>query len=234
MIDETLAKRYWPARNPVGAEIGNDGQWATIVGVVGSVHDQDLATPSDGTIYIPGYGGTALVVRTATEGTPLSGVISDQVRAINRDVSVYDVAPMKGLIATSLARRRFATTLVTLFALLAFVLALTGLYGVIAYLVAERASEIGLRLALGAQRKNVFRLMLTEGLRMALLGVLLGLLSYAVLRRFIASQLFGIGPLDFFTLAVVSFSLLALATTATFNPAWRAMQVDPMIALRYE
>ncbi len=204
------------------------------MGVVGRVHDRDLATEPEGTIYIPGYGGTTLAVRTASDPVNLAGVVSDEVRAINGDVPIYDIESMKDLVAASLERRRFATTLLTLFALLAFVLALIGLYGVIAYLVTERAPEIGLRLALGAQRTDVFRLMLTQGLRMTLLGVALGLLSFLLVRPLIASQLFGVGPADVFTLIAVSLLLLGMATAATFIPARRAMRVDPIVALRYE
>jgi predicted permease len=234
IIDEALAKRFWPNGDPIGAEIGNDGQWATIVGVVGSVHDQDLAIESDGTIYIPGYGGTTLAVRTASNALSLARAVSDQVRAINEDVPVYDVVTAKGLVAASLQRRRFATTLLTLFALLAFLLALVGLYGVIAYLVTERAPELGLRLALGAQRMDVLRLLLAQGLRIALVGVGLGLLGFAVIRPLIASQLFGVGSADLLTLTGVSFLLLGMAATATYIPARRAMRVDPIVALRYE
>jgi putative ABC transport system permease protein len=234
IIDEALAKRFWPNGDPIGTEIGNNGQWATIVGVVGSVHDRDLTTESAGTIYIPGYGGTTLAVRTASDPMLLAHVVREQVRAINGDVPVYDVQPVSGLVAASLERRRFATTLLTLFALLAFVLALIGLYGVIAYLATERAPEIGLRVALGAQRRDVLRLMLTQGLRIASLGVVLGLLGSLVVRPLLASQLFGVGPADLFTLIAVSLLFLGTAAAAIFIPARRAMRVDPMAALRYE
>ena len=234
IIDEALAKRFWPTGDPIGAEIGNDGQWAMIVGVVGSVHDQDLATAPEGTIYFPGYGGTTLAVRTVSDPTPLAGTVSDQVRAINGDVPIYDVETMKDLVAASLERRQFAATLLTLFALLAFILALIGLYGVVSYLVTERAPEIGLRMALGAQHTDVLKLMLTQGLRMALLGVALGLFSFLSIRPLIASQLFGVGPADLFTLTAVSLLLLGMAMSATLIPARRAMRVDPMVALRHE
>jgi putative ABC transport system permease protein len=234
IIDEALAKRFWPTSDPIGAEIGNDGQWATIVGVVGSVRDRDLAAKPGGTVYIPGYGGMTLAVRTASNPTPLADIARDQVHAINGDVPVYDVETMKDLVGASLEQRRFATTLLTLFASLTFVLALIGLYGVIAYLVTERAPEIGLRLALGAQRKDVLRLMLTQGLRMALVGVALGLLGFLLVRPLIANQLFGVGPADLFTLISVSLTLLGMASAATLVPAQRATRVDPMLALRHE
>lgn len=234
IIDQALAKRFWPNSDPIGAEIGNNGQWATIVGVVGNVHDRDLATESEGTIYIPGYGGTTLAVRTASDPMLLADVVREQVRAINGDVPVYDVQTVSGLVAASLERRRFAATLLTLFSLLAFVLALIGLYGVIAYLATERAPEIGLRMALGAQRTDVLSLMLTQGFWMASLGVALGLLGSLLVRPLIASQLFGVGPTDLFTLIAVSLLFLGTAAAAIFIPARRAMRVDPMVALRYE
>lgn len=232
IIDEALAKQLWPSGDPIGAEIGNDGQWATIVGVVGGVHDQDLTTEPEGTIYVPGYGGTTLVVRTASNPLPLAGAVGEQVRAINADVPIYDVGTAKDLVAASLQRRRFATTLLTLFGVLAFLLALIGLYGVIAYLVTERASEIGLRLALGAESTDVLRLMLTQGLRVALLGVALGFLGFMMIRPLIASQLFGVGSADLPTLIAVSFLLLGMATVATALPARRAMRIDPMATLK--
>jgi predicted permease len=234
IIDEALAKRFWPAGNAIGAEIGNDGQWATIVGVVGSVRDRDLAAAPEGTIYIPGYGGTTLAVRTASNLTTLADVVRDQVHAINGDVPVYDVETMEALVEASLARRRFATTLLTLFAVLAFLLAFIGLYGAISYLVTERVPEIGLRLALGAQRRDVLRLMLSKGLHIALMGVGLGLFSFLLVRPLIASQLFGVGPADLLTLIAVSLLLLGMAAAATFIPARRATRVDPIVALRYE
>jgi putative ABC transport system permease protein len=233
IIDEALAKRFWPTSDPIGAEIGNAGQWATIVGVVGTVHDQDLAIEPEGTIYTPGYGGTTLVVRTASNPLPLAGAVSEQVRTINEDVPIYDVETAKDLVVASLQRRRFATTLLTLFAFLAFLLALIGLYGVITYFVTERTPEIGLRLALGAQRRNLLRLLLTQALRIALVGIGLGLLGFVVLRPLIASQLFGVGSSDLLTLVAASFLLLGMAAAATFIPARRAMRIDPATTLRY-
>jgi putative ABC transport system permease protein len=149
-------------------------------------------------------------------------------------VPVYDVQTVSGLVAASLERRRFATALLTLFALLAFVLALIGLYGVIAYLATERAPEIGLRVALGAQRTDVLRLMFTEGLRIASVGVVIGLLGSLLVRPLLASQLFGVGPADLFTLIAVSLLFLGTAAAAIFIPVRRAMRVDPVVALRYE
>jgi predicted permease len=234
IIDEALAKRFWPNADPVGAEIGNDSQWATIVGVVGNVHDRDLAIIPEGTIYIPGYAGTTLAIRTTAAPMPLAAAVIDQVHATNGEVPAYDVETAKDLVTASLDRRRFATTLLTLFALLALLLALIGLYGVVAYLVTERAPEIGLRLALGAQRRDILKLMLTQGLRMALIGIAIGLLGSMLIRPLVASQLYGVGPTDLPTLIAVSLLLLGAAMAATTIPARRATRVDPMVALKYE
>jgi putative ABC transport system permease protein len=149
-------------------------------------------------------------------------------------VPVYEVKTANELVEASLARCRFATTLLTLFALLALILALVGLYGLTSYLAAERTSEIGIRMALGVQRTSVLRLLLTQGLRMASLGLLLGLFSCLLLRPVIASQLFGVGPADSLTLISVSVLFLGIATMATALPARRATRIDPMSALRCE
>lgn len=234
IIDEALATRFWPNSDPLGVEIGNDGQWATIIGVVRTVHDQDLSIVPEGTIYIPGYGGTTLAVRTASNPLLLAQAVSEQVRVINKDVPIYQVETATNLVAASLQRRRFATILLSLFAMLAFFLALVGLYGLIAYLVVERAPEIGLRLALGAQHMDVFRLLILRGLRIAVMGVGLGFLGFALIRPLIASQLFGVGSSDMPTLVVVSFLLLGMAAVATSIPAWRAMHTDPIVTLRYD
>jgi putative ABC transport system permease protein len=234
IIDEALAKRWWPSGDPIGAEIGNDGQWAAIVGVVGNVHDRDLATESTGIIYYPSFAGTTLAIRTASDPTALAGAVIEQVHATNGDVPVCDVEAVSDLVKASLGRRRFAATLFSLFALLAFALALIGLYGVIAYLVTERAGEISIRMALGAQPADVLKLMLSQGFGMAICGVVLGLVGVVVVRPLIASQLFGVGPADSFTLLAVPLLLLGMAMVATFIPARRAARVDPLVALRHE
>jgi predicted permease len=235
VIDEALAKRVWPGRDPLGAEIGwEEGKWATIIGIVGDVHDSDLAVESKGMFYVPGYGGATLVVRTTSDPRPLIGAVREQIRAVDAEQPVYNVSTMGELVAVSLARRRFAVTLLALFAALALVLAFIGLNGVIAYLVTLRTHEIGIRLALGAQRADVLRLILSQGLLMSLAGVAIGLVAALLATRLLASQLFGVHPADSQSLVAVTLLLVAVAMIASYLPARRATRVDPAVALRCE
>ena len=235
VIDEALAKRLWPASDPLGAEIGwEEGKWATIIGIVGDVHDSDLATESKGMFYVPGYGGTTLVVRAASDPRSLISAVSEQIRAVDAEQPVYDISTMSELVAASLARRRFAVILLALFATLALALALIGVSGVIAYLVTLRTHEIGIRLALGAQHADVLRLILSQGLLMSLAGVAIGLVAALFAAPLLASQLFGIHPTDSQTLVAVTLLLMAVAMIASYIPARRATRVDPLVALRYD
>jgi len=236
IIDEALAKRFWGEQNPVGKNIGWDtnGPWATIVGEVGTVHT-DLAVESKGTIYFPyALSGTTLVVRTAGDPRPLAGALRAQVQAVDPDQPVYDVKTMQERVDASLERRRFAAALLGLFAALALVLAVIGLNGVIAFLVSQRTHEIGIRMALGAQPGDVLRLVVGQGLSMALAGVAAGLVGAGLATRFIASELFGVRAIDPVTFFAVPILLLAAAMLASYLPARRATRVDPIVALRYE
>ncbi|HEV2194140.1 MAG TPA: ABC transporter permease [Candidatus Acidoferrum sp.] len=235
IIDETLAKRFWPNENPIGSEIGNksDG-WATVIGVVGAVHDTDLAAESKGTIYVPGYAGTTLVIRTKSNPAAFVAAVSEAIGQTDRSVAVYDVNTMQDLLVASLQRRKFAAMLLTVFAGLALALASVGLYAVLSYLVTRRTHEIGIRIAIGASRENVLLLIFRYGLTMSLSGVALGLGASLLLKPLIASQLFGVQPLDALTMSLASLMLVMTAMLASFVPANRATRVDPMVALRHE
>ena len=182
IIDEALAHRFFAGRNPIGAQIGNDEKWATIVGVVGTVHDGDLALEPAGTIYIPGYAGSTAVVRTAGNPLAVASAVSEQLRALNGDVAIYAVEPMTDLVSQSLVRQRFATTLLGLFALAALVLSFVGVYSVTAYRVTKGTHEIGLRMALGAQRRDILHLALSHGFLIASIGIAAGLAGSSALR----------------------------------------------------
>jgi predicted permease len=234
IIDEALAKRFFPGRNPVGAQIGNDGKWATIVGVVGTVHDGDLAIEPVGTIYIPGYAGSTVVVRTAANPVTVASAVGELLRTMNGDVAIYAVEPMTELVSQSLVRQRFATTLLGLFALAAFALSFVGVYSVTAYRMTKRTHEIGLRVALGAQRRDILNLALGHGLLVAWIGIAFGLAGSSALRPLLANQLYGVGPSDLLTLFSVAALLLGATLIATYIPARRATKVDPMQALRHE
>jgi putative ABC transport system permease protein len=235
LIDETLAKRFWPNEDPIGAEIGDDEDgWATVIGVVGAVRDTNLAEQSKGMIYVPGYAGTTLVVKTKSNPIALVAGVRDAINQTDSSVPIYDVNTMDGLLAGSLQRRKFAAALLTLFAILALALASVGLYAVLSYLVTRRTREIGIRVAIGASRDNVLLLIFRYGLRIAISGVALGLAGSLFLKPLIVSQLFGVQPLDWLTLSLASLLLVMTAMLASYVPAHRAMRVDPMVALRHE
>src|SRR5438094_1576000 len=235
IIDETLAKRFWPDQDPIGSEIGSkeDG-WATIIGVVGDVRDTDLAAESKGTIYFPGYVGTTLIIKTKSNPTAFVAAIREAIHDVDSSVPVYDVKSMQDLVAASLERRKFATLLLTPFAALALALASVGLYAVLSYVVARRTKEIGIRIAIGASRDNILLLVFRHGLMMTLSGMALGLGIALLMKPLIASQLFGIEAFDVATFTLASVLLAMTAHVAIFVPANRAIRVDPMIALRHE
>ncbi len=237
VIDEALAKRFWHAVDPIGKNLGWDpkGPWATIVGVVGTVHSTELEEESKGTIYFPGtLPGMALVVRAASDPRALAGVLREQIEAVDRDQPVYDIETMSARLARSVAERRFAATLLALFAGLALLLASIGLHGVISYLVAQGTHEIGIRMALGAQPGDVFRLVLGETLAVVAVGVAIGIPAAIGATRLLASVLFGVTPKDPLTFITVVLTLAAVAFLACYVPARRATRVDPLVALRYE
>ncbi|HJQ24976.1 MAG TPA: ABC transporter permease [Blastocatellia bacterium] len=237
IIDEALAKRFWPDRDPIGANLGwgSQGPWATIVGVVGTAHPKDLIQQPEGTIYFPWYlGSSALVVRTTDDPHRLVQTIREQVQAVDANLPVYDVKTMDERLARSLEARRFAVTLLGVFAALALLLAAIGLYGVIAYLVTQRSHEIGIRVALGASRADVLRLVLGQALQLALIGIGVGLAAALALTQFMSSLLFGVSPTDPLTFAAICIILTAVALLASYIPARRATRIDPMVALRYE
>ncbi len=237
LVDAALAKRFWPNGDAIGGGISwsEKGPWATVIGIVGNVRGSELAEESKGAFYIPQYFGiTTLVVRTAGNPDSVANAVRAQVASVDSEQPVYDVQTMDQRVSQSLERRRFATVLLGVFAALAFLLALIGLQGVIAYIVTQRTHEIGIRMALGAQRSDVLRDILRQGIALAAAGVAIGLIGTAMASRLIATQLFGVQPLDWETYLAASVVLIAAAALASYVPARRATRVDPMIALRYE
>jgi ABC-type antimicrobial peptide transport system permease subunit len=201
---------------------------------VGAVRDTDLAAESKGMIYVPGYAGTTLVIRTKSNPTTFLAAVREAINQTNSSVPVYDVNTMDGLLAASVQRRKFAAALLTLFAGLALALASVGLYAVLSYLVTCRTREIGIRIAIGASGGSVLRLIFRYGLTMSASGVVLGFGASVLLKPLIASQLFGVQPLDVLTMSLASLVLVMTAMLASYLPANRATRVDPMVALRHE
>ena len=245
IISETTARQYWPDGYAVGGRFAffQDGPpWIEVVGVAAPVHNSALDTESTPDVYLPfrenpfRYTPTAvtLVLRTGADGTAAASVIRPTVYALDRSLPVSEIRSMDDYLAESVAPRRFNLILVGFFAILALVLAAVGLYGVMGYLVSQRTGEIGLRMALGARRADVLRMILGKGLALSCMGVALGLaVSYAV-SEYLESLLFGVKPRDPIVFGVVAVVLVVIATLASYLPARRASNVDPMQALRME
>jgi len=245
VIDEVFARQYFPNADPIGKRInlGGDRDRLQIVGVVGHVKQWGIDA-SDGQqslqaqLYeplrqLPGSPDSLSVVVRAEGATPaLWAALRRVTQSQNSENIISRAQTMNEVIAGTLAPQRFSMILFDAFAAVALLLASVGLYGVISYLVVQRTQEIGVRLALGAQRRDVLRLVLSQGMKMALGGVALGLLAALGLTRLLAGMLYGVSPTDPATFAVIALSLVAVALLACYIPARRAMKVDPLVALR--
>ena len=219
-------------------DLDSESPWLTVVGVVANVKQYALDADSRVTFYTPhaqSPSGTMYVVtRTSVEPSSLANSLTKEARAIEPNVPAFDVKTMEQRLSDSLARRRFAMTALGLFALVAMALAAVGIYGVMSYAVAQRTREIGVRVALGAQGRDVLGLVIRQGMLLALVGIGLGLVGAAGVTRVMGSLLFGVGATDPLTFAAIALLLAASALLACYLPARRATKVDPMVALRYE
>jgi putative ABC transport system permease protein len=241
-VNEAFAARFWPGEDPIGKRMRFSGPlqehpWRTLVAVVGNVKNQlDVAAPPE--MYFPLRQQTqntmALVVRTSADPRSLEESVRAQVAALDRDQPVFDIRTMDDLRSLSVIPQRIGGTLMAAFAGFALVLAAIGLFGVIAYAVSERTREIGIRMALGAKPREVFRLVVGQGMTLALIGLLVGLPLALGMGRAVAGLLYGVAPNDFRTFVSVALLLALVAFVACYIPARRAMRVDPIIALRYE
>ena len=242
IINKALADEYFPGKNPTGQKIIIDMKDTnlpdTIIGVAGDVHESSLASAPEPLSYWPypelPYSVMTVVVRTTTPPLSMIPAVREVLRQLDKEQPIAKISTMDQLISDSVARSRFTMLLLSIFAGLALTLACIGIYGVMAYSVAQRTHEIGIRLALGAQRKDVLRLILRYGLRLALIGVGIGIAAGLLLTRLLASLLYGTKPGDPLTFIGVSALLIFVALMACYIPSRRAMRVDPMVALRYE
>ncbi len=240
MLDEQVARRAWPGESPIGKRVrsGPTSPWAEVVGVVGHIRHETLESDQRWQIYWNyqqrARDRMALVVRTSGDAQALVQPVLGAIKIVEPEQPAYAVRTMTDVVNQSLALRWFNTVVISLFAGSSLLLAMIGIYGVIAWTVKQRTREIGVRIALGAQRGAVLALVLQNGLKLAGVGIALGLIGSLVFARLLRSLLFAVGPTDPLTFVAVPVLLLCAALLACWIPARRATKVDPMVALRYE
>jgi putative ABC transport system permease protein len=238
IINDTAARRYWPDEEPVGKRLQVEGEeWLEVVGVVGDVKHLGQDSKSRPEVYVPylkkPWPFMTIVARGPQNVAALGETLREAVLAVDRDQPVYSVSTVEQLVSRSVARRRSNMLLLGIFAAVAMVIAAVGIYGVMSYSITQRKHEIGIRIALGASRRAILKMVLGYGLALALAGVAAGAVAALMLTRLIESLLFGVSATDPATFALISLTLMGVALAACAVPARRAMKVDPMIALRH-
>lgn len=238
IVNQALVTRYWPNHDAVGKKIHARDSWFTVIGVARNSDYMELKEKPRPFIYFPLFqvysSGMTIHVRTAGDPLALASTVEKSVHELNADLPVFDVNTLDSRVQLNTTNDRLAGTFVGLFGFLALILAAVGIYGVIAYSTRQRSHEIGIRMALGASPGDVFRVVIGQGARLVAIGIGIGLIASLVLTRLLSAQLFGISAADPVTFAGVAILLAAVALLACYIPAWRAMRVDPMVALRYE
>jgi putative ABC transport system permease protein len=243
VVNESLARKLWPKQNPLGkvlhssADSGPNVWRRVVVGVVADTRQLGLDSPPRPEMFFPfrrQFPNLALIVRTVGDPLHAAPAVTAQIWAIDKDQPVHDVYAMEHVVDDSISQRRFNMLLLAIFAATALVMAAVGIYGVLAYAVSRRTQEIGIRMALGAQTRDVFRLIGREGLVLVIIGIGIGLAGSLALTRLMSSLLFGVSPTDAATFAAVPALLAAVALVACYLPARRAAHVDPTVALRYD
>jgi putative ABC transport system permease protein len=239
VINEAAAQMYWPGEDPLGKHLEldrKDTSWTTIVGVIANARTISVSAAAVPQIYVSLFQKHEKHLVVFLRGHLDTGAIPDQLRrqiqSVDPTIPVFGAETLNQMVSDSLAVRRFTMEVVALFACAALLLSGLGIYGTISYVVSERTQEIGIRLALGAHRGNISRMVLLQGLRMALAGTAIGLAGALIVSRLIAGLLYGVKPTDPATLVGVTILLIGIALLASYVPARRAMRVDPMIALK--
>ena len=251
LVNETLARRYWPNADPVGQQIRlvfsatrtpwepipHQG-WLTIVGVVGDVRDWAWSEPKSGQLYLPDTQNPSrlmsLVARSSGDRAQLTAAVRRAIESVDPDQPMTDVKTMEEYLAVAFSQRRLNMSLLAFFAVIAALLAAIGIYGVMGYAVTQRSHEIGIRMALGAEPADVLRMIVGDGMKLALLGLVIGITASLLLMKYLESQLYGVKARDPLTFIAVAAGLALVALAACYFPARRATKVDPLVALRYE
>jgi predicted permease len=259
IIEEALADRFFPNEDPIGKQFsmewpenlappdalpksGRFPRW-TIVGVAANVQYRNLNEPQELVVHVPylqrdqqtmGWAPSFLIVRAKGDPLALAAAVRDQVWSVSHDQPISNIQTMDEVIQGSFKQSSFALTILVIFASLALLLAALGIYGVMSYLVAQRTNEIGIRMALGANRKDVMNLILKHGVMLAMVGVLIGIVASFVLTRLMSDLLFGVSPTDPATFIIIPVILISVAFISCFFPARSATKVDPIVALKYE
>jgi putative ABC transport system permease protein len=243
LINQAMVDRFFHGENPVGQQVQlvnsqPSGRWLNVIGVASNSRDRGLGRDTRPTIYITelqnSFGGAAVLVRTKSDPLQMVESVRSVLHSLKPDLYLSRIGTLDEQLSESLSPQRFSVTLVSLFTVLALGLALVGVYGVMAYMVAQRTHEIGIRMALGARPRDMLAMVVAQGLRLALAGVTIGLVVALAVTRLMTSLLFGISAHDPRTAVFVCAVLTIVTLLACYIPARRAMRVDPMVALRYE
>jgi putative ABC transport system permease protein len=244
VISEMTARYFWPGENPIGKRLkpgtsASTSRWREVIGVAEDVRQNDFVAEPKLQMYLTyeqadWFAPNALVVRTSVDPLSLGPAVRRTVWEIDKDQPVSDIRSMEDIVSEAVARQRFSMLLLGIFASLALFLAAVGIYGVMSYSVAQRTREIGIRMALGAQRSDVLKMTIRHGLQLVFVGVVIGLAAAFVLTRVMSSLLFGVSATDPITFVAISLLLMSVALLASYIPALRSMKIDPMVALRYQ
>jgi predicted permease len=241
VINDAFARTYWPGQDPVGRRFKRNrvaSPWITVVGIIANARTESLAEADVPQIYLSLYQSAsrrlAIFLRGHLDAAAIPTQVSAQVQSVDPTLPLSGAQTLNETVSASLAERRFSMEMIALFALTALLLAGLGIYGVISYMVSERTHEIGIRMALGADRKNILRMILRQGLGLAIAGAAVGLIGALIVSHLMASLLYGVAPTDPLTFAAVVLLLIGVALLACYIPARRALRVDPLIALRHE
>jgi putative ABC transport system permease protein len=240
IIDEALAQRFWPNESPLDRRLqnGNSGPWRKVVGVIRGAKQYSSEKEPPITVYFPHEQYPArsmyLVARTTPDPLDLKAGIIREIQSVDPEMPVFDASTMDQRLSDSLARRRFSMLLFGVFAFIAMILASIGIYGVMSYSVTQRTHELGVRIALGAQSRQILKLVVVNGMALAAIGMALGLIVSFALTRLMKGFLFGVSATDPLTFIVIPSLLMTIALLACWIPARRATKVDPMMALRYQ